>query len=188
MEKEIYEKAAGLVLKECEQALQAIDPEKISAYIKAVTEAKRIFFVGVGRVMLSLEAIAKRYAHLGLDTVVVGQITEPALTRGDILVVGSGSGETMFPLGIARKAKEIGAKVIHIGSNPHSRMNENSDLFLRIPVESRAKEADEISSGQPMTSLFEQSLLLFGDITALMMIWERNLDLEQLWEHHANLE
>ena len=61
-----------------------------------LTSAKRVFFVGVGRVLLSLEAIAKRYAHLGIDTVIVGQITEPAITKDDVLVVGSGSGETMF--------------------------------------------------------------------------------------------
>ena len=47
---------------------------------------------------------------------------------------------------------------------------------------------DEIHSRQPMTSLFEQALLLFGDTTAMMMIEYRNMDLEELWEYHANLE
>ena len=84
--------------------------------------AEKVFFVGVGRVMLALECIAKRYAHLGIHAVVVGEITEPAITPKDVLVVGSGSGETLFPLGIARKAHSIGAKVVHIGSNPKSSM------------------------------------------------------------------
>lgn len=188
MEKEAYGKASRMVLEECGQALAAIDQETVLKYLEMLTVAKRVFFVGVGRVLLSLEAIAKRYAHLGIDTVVVGQITEPAITKEDVLVVGSGSGETMFPAGIARKAKAIGAKVIHIGSNPNSGLKAVADLFVRIPVESRAQAPDEIHSGQPMTSLFEQSLLLFGDTTALMLMQEKQLDLKQLWEFHANLE
>ena len=39
-----------------------------------------------------------------------------------------------------------------------------------------------------MTSLFEQSLLLFGDATAMMLIRDRGIELEKLWEFHANLE
>ena len=119
---------------------------------------------------------------------IVGQITEPAITKDDVLIVGSGSGETMFPAGIAGKAKAIGAKVIHIGSNPNSGLKDVADLFVRIPVESRAKAPDEIHSEQPMTSLFEQSLLLFGDTTALMLVREKHLELDKLWEYHANLE
>lgn len=135
-----------------------------------------------------MEAIAKRYAHLGIQTVVVGQITEPAITKNDVLIVGSGSGETLFPAGIAKKAKSFGAKVIHIGSNPNSGLKEIADVFVRIPVQSRAKAGDEIHSNQPMTSLFEQSLLLFGDATAMMIIKRQNIELPGLWQYHANLE
>ncbi|HCR84302.1 MAG TPA: sugar isomerase, partial [Lachnospiraceae bacterium] len=120
--------------------------------------------------------------------VVVGQITEPAITQKDVLIVGSGSGGTLYPAGIARKAKSIGAKVIHIGSNPDSPLKDTADLFVRIPVESRAKKKDEIHSVQPMTSLFEQALLLFGDITAMMLIEDRRIDIDSLWQYHANLE
>lgn len=188
MTAEDYTQAVALVTEECHKALNAIEPEKVLEYIEMLTSAKRVFFVGVGRVLLSLEAIAKRYAHLGIDTVIVGQITEPAITKDDVLVVGSGSGETMFPAGIARKAKALGAKVVHIGSNPNSGLKDVADLFVRIPVESRAKAPDEVHSGQPMTSLFEQSLLLFGDTTALMLVKEKHLELDKLWEYHANLE
>lgn len=39
-----------------------------------------------------------------------------------------------------------------------------------------------------MTSLFEQSLLLFGDVVAKMIIDERQIDMKSLWRYHANLE
>lgn len=185
---EEYREATGLVINECQRALDAVEIDKVIKYMEMLTSARKVFFVGVGRVLLSLEAIAKRYTHLGIDAVVVGQITEPAITKEDVLIVGSGSGETMFPAGIARKAKALGAKVIHIGSNPDSGLKDVADLFVRIPVESRAKAPDEIHSGQPMTSLFEQSLLLFGDSTALMLVKEKKLELDKLWQYHANLE
>ena len=59
---------------------------------------------------------------------------------------------------------------------------------MRIPVESRAKMADEIQSKQPMTSLFEQALLLFGDTTAMMLVEDQGINIEELWQYHANLE
>ena len=110
MKAEDYAESAALVIEECTKALKAIESEKVLEYLEMLTVARKVFFVGVGRVLLSLEAMAKRYAHLGIDTVIVGQITEPAITKDDVLIVGSGSGETMFPAGIAGKAKAIGAK------------------------------------------------------------------------------
>ena len=65
MTAEDYTQAAALVTEECHRALTAIEPEKVLEYLDMLTSAKRVFFVGVGRVLLSLEAIAKRYAHLG---------------------------------------------------------------------------------------------------------------------------
>jgi 6-phospho-3-hexuloisomerase len=39
-----------------------------------------------------------------------------------------------------------------------------------------------------MTSLFEQSLLLFGDATAMMIVEDRKINIADLWQYHANLE
>lgn len=67
-------------------------------------------------------------------------------------------------------------------------MGEYSDLFVKVPVSTKLQLPDEIPSVQPMTSLFEQSLLLLGDTLALMMIREQNIDMPSLWQYHANLE
>ena len=83
MKAEDYAESAALVIEECTKALKAIEPEKVLEYLEMLTVARKVFFVGVGRVLLSLEAMAKRYAHLGIDTVIVGQITEPAITKDD---------------------------------------------------------------------------------------------------------
>ena len=60
--------------------------------------------------------------------------------------------------------------------------------MVRIPVRTKYYLEDEIDSEQPMTSLFEQTLLLLGDVIAKMMIDRRKLDMKALWQYHANLE
>ena len=183
-----YDAAKDLVLGELQVSLNSIDPEQVERLIKAVLAADKVFFVGVGRVLLSLQAVAKRWAHLGIDAHYVGEITEPAITEKDLLIVGSGSGTTMVPVGIAKKARKIGAKVVHIGSNPDSDIQDIVEFMVRIPVRTKAYREDEIDSQQPMTSLFEQSLLLLGDIVAKMIAEREHLDMKGLWQHHANLE
>ena len=155
---EHYSQNVKDVLAEIDKALCAVDPESVERFVDAVLKADQVYFVGVGRVLLSL------------------------------LVVGSGSGGSLFPLGIAKKAHSIGAKIVHIGSNPHSEMKDLCEFMVRIPVRTKNYLEDEIDSIQPMTSLFEQSLLLFGDVVAKMIIDERGLDMKSLWRYHANLE
>ena len=166
-----YGKACQLVLDECRQALGKVDEGQVKEFISLVYSSEKVFFIGVGRVLLSLEAFAKRLAHLGIDAVVVGEITEPAFTDKDLLVVGSGSGESLFPV-----------------ANENSSMKEVTDLMVRIPVRTKLYKEDEISSEQPMSSLFEQALLLFGDSVSKMIVEEKQIELKQLWKFHANLE
>lgn len=183
-----FEDSKNLVLEELNQALSAVDEAAFDELIELIESSDKIFFVGVGRVMLSLQAIAKRLAHLGYKTHCVGEITEPAMTDKDLLIVGSGSGNTLVPVAIANKAKYLGAKIVHIGSNSQSKISAITDLMVRIPVRSKMYLADEIDSKQAMTSLFEQSLLLLGDILAKCLIERKGLELQELWRFHANLE
>ena len=183
-----YQTNQEKVLAELRATLGNISADEVERLIEMVEAAENVFFVGVGRVLLSLQAMAKRLAHMGIKTYIVGQITEPAITERDLLIVGSGSGESMFPLGIARKAKSFHASVVHIGANPESSMKAYSDLFVRIGVKTKLNLPSEIPSIQPMTSLFEQSLLLLGDIVALELIGKRKINMHELWQFHANLE
>ena len=177
-----------MIVGECAAALGRIDAEDSERLLDMIEGSEQVFFVGVGRVLLSLQAICKRFAHLGISTHYVGEITEPAITGKDLLIAGSGSGESLFPVAIARKAKSIGAKVAYIGSNRESTIAGLADLMVRIPVQTKLARADELKSNQPMTSLFEQCLLLYGDALAKTLIDRRNIHMPDLWMHHANLE
>jgi 6-phospho-3-hexuloisomerase len=138
--------------------------------------------------MLSLQAMAKRFNHIGIRAYCVGDINEPAITENDLLIVGSSSGESLIPVAIAKKAKQLNAKIAHIGSNPNSTISPITDFFVRIPVNSKLKLSDETISKQIMTSLFEQCLYIFGDSIAWIIAEKRCFDKDKLWKHHANLE
>ena len=77
---------------------------------------------------------------------------------------------------------------MHIGSNPNSEMKDIADFMVRIPVRTKFYLPDEIDSAQPMTSLFEQSLLLYLDTVCLMVVRRRGIVIHDLWLKHANLE
>ena len=117
------------------------------------------------------------------------QVKSPAITEHDVLVVGSGSGESVVPLEIMKIAKKYNAKIVHIGSNEHSSMKEYEDLFVRIPCSTKLGLEDEVKSEQVMSSLFEQSLLLLEDSVASMIVEKKQIeDVHALWKMHANLE
>jgi 6-phospho-3-hexuloisomerase len=184
----LYQQTTESVLHELNVALHRIDGTSVEELKNRILQADKIFFVGVGRVLLSVQSIVKRLAHIGVNAHYVGEITEPAITKNDLLVVCSASGATIYPLAIARKAKEIGVSVIHIGSNPNSELHDIADFIVRIPARTKLSLDDEIDSCQPMTSLFEQSLLIFGDILCKMILDETGIDIKGVWKNHANLE
>ena len=178
------------VLDELSRTLSSIDTESLERLSQEILKADQVFFIGVGRVLLSLQSVCKRFSHLGIKTHYVGEITEPHFNEGDLLIVGSGSGGSIFPLNIALKARQTvpGCRIVHIGSNPNSAMKDIADFMVRIPVRTKFYLEDEIESIQPMTTLFEQTLLLVGDILAKMLIENEHLDMKSLWQYHANLE
>ena len=69
--------------------------------------AEKVFFVGVGRVMLSLQAIAKRLKHLGFDTYVVGETTDPPIGERIFSLWDRAAAPLLVPSGLAKKAKGL---------------------------------------------------------------------------------
>jgi len=186
--KNLYSEKASLIINECELVLKAIEPAEIDNLLSEIETAGKVFFVGVGRVMLSLQAISKRWNHLGIHSICVGQIDEPPITNKDLLIVGSSSGETIIPVSIAKKAHVIGARIAYIGTNSTSTVGKIANVFIHVPISSTNHNSLQVTSQQPMTSLFEQSLLLIGDTIALMIMERKRLREEDISRTHANLE
>ncbi len=184
-----YAEEKQIILNELQDALSAVRENEVEAMVDAICQARMVFVTGVGRVLLMSQAFVKRLNHLSIKANFVGAIDEPAITNQDVLLVASGSGESVLPLSIMKIAKRYRANIIHIGANPSSSMTEYEDLFVRIPCKTKLNKPDEIPSQQIMSSLFEQSLLLLLDAAAMMIVKKQHItDLDGLWQYHANLE
>lgn len=184
----IVRECRELVLNEVGTALTSVADAETEAFMAALEKAGTIFCLGVGRVGLAVSAMVKRLNHLGLSAYMVGDLSEPAATDKDLLVIASGSGESAIPVAIAGVARAKGVPIAYIGSNMNSRIAQMAAVKVRIPVSTKLALPDEVPSGQIMSSLFEQSLLLYGDIVALAYSRKKGLDLHALWRRHANLE
>ena len=180
--------AYELILSELRQALDQVAPEQIEAFVSILLDAEHVFLVGVGRMMFVLQAFAKRLNHLGVSAHCVGDVNEPAISDRDVLIVGSGSGESVVPVAIAKVAHKHKAKIVHIGSNPNSSLAPLTDLLVRVPVTTKLHLPDEIKSRQPMSSLMEQAMFVLTDAVCCMIAARQNRSSDELWKYHANLE
>lgn len=178
----------ALVLKELTQALGRIDEGQFLRLLDELTRPRRVLVVGVGRVLISMKAWVKRLVHLDIDINYVGSETEGPLGPGDLLLVASASGESMFPVGIARIAREKGAAVGYIGCSPDSAAAEMSDFMLVMAGRTKFAAPGEMVSAQPMSTLFEQQLYLLGDIITLALMERNGWDEAMVKARHANLE
>lgn len=183
-----FQKIQEEICDEIRFALSKVDEKEVEIFIDNLLDAKKLFFIGVGRVMLMTKAFAKRLKHLGFDSYVVGETTVPAIQRGDLLVAASGSGETLTTINVARLAKERQARIILVTSSLDSTLKRISDVSVRVPCPTKLHLSDEIQSKQPMTNLFEQSILIFYDCVSIIIQKKVNISEEELWKIHTNLE
>ena len=199
MKKNIYKRNTSLIVGEINYILKNIDSKQTNNLINQIILANRIFLVAIGRVNLALQCFGKRLSHLGFKVELVGSLTEKPATKKDLLVVASGSGESIVPLHIAKKAKKIGCKVLHITSAKKSSIRKIADYVVEFNaphkkdiIKNKESLSDSASktktSIQPMSTLFDQALHIYGDIVSIQIIEKLRLKKINLWKYHANLE
>jgi len=184
--KNYYNQNEKSIINELDMVLSSIEHNQIEQLVEALLTAEKVFMIGVGRVKISLSALAKRLNHLGIKTWLVGDVNEPAINSNDLLLVGSGSGESLIPKQIAACAQKYHAKIAHLTSSPNSTIASMANIVVDFHCNS--KSGDGIKTIQPMTTLFEQSLLIFGDLICLELAKRKQLSAAQVAAQHANLE
>ncbi len=176
-----------VILDELQRALLAISEAEMQTAARSILAARRVFFMGAGRSGLSLRMAAMRMMHLGLTVYVAGEVVTPAIERGDLLVVASGSGTTSGPVHAAEVAKKVRAEVLAITTSPVSPLGALADVILTIPAASKQDHGGPVSK-QYAGALFEQTVLLLMDTLFQEMWHQRGESAQELWKRHANLE
>jgi len=178
------------VLNELESSLSQIDRKQADVFVDTIIDAKKVFVAGAGRSLLMVRGLAMRLMHMGFSAYVVGETATPAIEPGDLLIIGSGSGETATLVVMAQKAKKIGAKLALITIYPESTMGKMADCVVQIKAATTKGERESVQSIQPGANMFEQSLLLFCDAAMISIIDKCNIieGNAALMKRHANLE
>ncbi len=173
-------------LDELGSALAGLQSLQAEALIHAIKSHERIFLLGSGRSGMVMSMFAMRLMHLGLDVHLVGEATAPALRPGDLLVIGSGSGETPGCLLAANKARSLGVTLALLSAVPGSAIGRISDLLVILPCRSK----NQPPSGSPLLAgtLFEQALLVFSDCLCARLAADLGRDPASIMDLHTNLE
>jgi 6-phospho-3-hexuloisomerase len=176
------------ILHELQQAANQLDDEQADQLVEQIIESDKVFLAGAGRSGLMAKAFAMRLMHLGIEAYVVGESITPNLTENDMLIIGSGSGETKGLLSMAKKAKSLQASVALVTIFPESTIGQLADITVKLPGSPKDKSTSNYSTIQPMGSLFEQTLLLFFDAVILRLMEKKGYDSTTMFGRHANLE
>jgi 6-phospho-3-hexuloisomerase len=179
--------AVDIVL-ELQRAASELDGVQEERLAEAILASRRVFLAGAGRSGLMDRAFAMRLMQLGLDAYVVGETITPGIAEGDILIIGSGSGETRTLLAMAEKAKQLKASVSVLTLKPESAIGRLADSIVKLPGVSKEQSGDDRASRQPMGTLFEQLLLVQFDAIILRLMEKLEQGSGTMFKQHANLE
>lgn len=169
------------ICKEITTIADQIDKSSIDCFLSYIEEAKHIFLAGAGRSGLIINAFANRLMHLGYSISVVGEISSPHSHPGDLLIINSGSGETLRLIDQVKLAKKNHIKIALITTNNNSSLAKLADCIIVIP-------ADRTTTVQPMGSLFEQSTLILTDSLVLNIMNKTKETNQSMKARHADIE
>ena len=184
-----YNEMLGKILEELTENEKRIDTEELEHFADAILAAKRVFVAGAGRSGFVARAFSNRLMHLGLTVYFVGEPTTPAIGEDDVLVIGSGSGETGSLVVMAKKAKSVGADVLTVTIHPEASIGQMASCSITIPgATPKSNLEDTVVSVQPMGNAFEQMTWIVYDVLVMIMMDKLHKTSDEMFKLHANLE
>ena len=168
------------------EALIAISQEELDALCQAILDARRIFVAGWGRAGNVIRLLSMNCSQMGLKTHIVGDNSTPSIHEGDLLVIGSGSGNTDTMKILADQAKEHSAKLALVTSRSGSYIEQKADLTVHIPV----KHSREDQYHQPiaLSLVFYQATVMMVDCVMAYLMEEKGQTFKDVKYYHNNLE
>lgn len=151
--------ASRYILDQLGKMLEANDASTIDQAVKTITKSKRVFVYGVGRSGLVSRAFAMRLVQLGLDCFFIGETITPIVRSGDLVFLVSNTGSTMSAVQTANIARRVGASVVVLVGNRHSKLAQASNVVLCID----RKRGERKSKYAPLGTLFEDAALILLD-------------------------
>ncbi len=180
------------ILEEMRRTLKQVSSDDVELLVGEILEATRVFVAGAGRSGLVMRGFAMRLMQLGLHVHVVDDTTTPAIGSGDLLLIGSGSGETDRLVHYAGQTVKSGARLAVATTDAGSPAARLADVVVVIPAPTPKSSKDAVAQGirsdQPMGTLFEQSLGVMLDASVMLLMARFDETESGMFARHANLE
>lgn len=157
------------ILREINDVIHNVKEEELNQFISRIKKDKRIFVDGEGRSGLMAKGFAMRLMHLGYTVYAVGETITPAVSKNDVFIAVSGSGESSGVLANTKKAAEKGSTVLAVTSKSNSSIAKLADNVLIIPGTIKSDNGKDRGSIQLLSSLFDQSLHITLDAICLIL-------------------
>jgi 6-phospho 3-hexuloisomerase len=181
----VFSNSIKYIQKKIQEILNKISTKDIQKVKRLFFISNRIFVYGAGRSGLVAKAFAIRLVHLGFHTFVIGETITAPVQKGDLVIIVSGSGETIPAVMTAEIANNLGAKVVSITGKKNSDIAKFADVTLFISA-----DCEEISRKKyaPLGTLFEASVWILFDGIIADLLESRNETEEMMRKRHATLE
>lgn len=176
------------ILDENRNLLARVSMEEVDHLIEVIDKAGRIFCAAQGRSGYILRCFCMRLMQFGYQAFFVGETITPRISKKDMLIVLSGTGQTTLTQEWVRVARERGATTFGVIGVEDSPIGRAIDYCLSLPAGSRLAFSKEFYSIQPPGSLFEQAAFVFLETIVLSLYQRQGGDPQALLERHANLE
>ncbi len=119
------------IIEELNRAARQLADEEAETLADRILQSRKVFVAGAGRSGLMVRAFAMRLMQMGMDAYVVGETVTPNMEKDDILIIGSGSGETKSLIPMAEKARSLAdrsrqSRLTRIPPSPKFRISPSS--------------------------------------------------------------
>ena len=183
--KNVFRESVEYIQKKIKEILGRISEDDVNRVKDLFFQSNRIFVYGAGRSGLVAKAFAIRLVHLGFQTFVIGETISASVTKGDLVIIVSGSGETIPAVMTAEIAHKIGAKVVSITAKKRSEIAKYADVTLFISSSCNEEERKKYA---PLGTLFEASVWIILDSIIADLMHSKNETEEDMRSRHATLQ
>ncbi len=181
----VFTKSTEYIHRKIKDILDRVSKDNIEKVKSLFFASNRIFVYGAGRSGLVAKAFAIRLVHLGFQTFVIGETITAPVQKGDLVVIVSGSGETIPAVMTAEIVRDIGAKVVSITGKKKSDIAKFADITLFVSAACNDAERKRYA---PLGTLFEASVWILLDGIIADLLDSKNENEESMRRRHATLE
>lgn len=181
----VFSKSVDYIHSKLKDILNQVSHKDIETVKKLFIKANRIFVYGAGRSGLVAKAFAIRLVHLGFQTYVIGETITGPVDKGDLVIIVSGSGETIPAVMTAEIAQNLGAKVVSITGKKKSEIAKYADITIFI---SASCDDSKRKKYAPLGTLFEASVWILLDGIVADLLDMKNETEETMHRRHSIIQ